>query len=151
MKVGDIMTREVVTAGPDTGIDAIARMMLEHHIGAVPIVDSERRLVGILSDHDLLRHPPKDSPRAGWLRLFDEGAVCLEDLATAGHRAARDVMVRRVTTVSDDAPVGILGSLMRRRKLKHVPVLHQGKLVGMVSREDLLHALVKPDESLKDP
>ncbi|HTW54056.1 MAG TPA: CBS domain-containing protein [Bradyrhizobium sp.] len=148
MKVGDIMTRDVVTAGPDTGVEAIARMMLERHIGAVPIVDSERRLVGILSDHDILRHPPKDSPRAWWLRLFDERAVCLEEIATAKHRVARDVMARRVTTVSDDTPVGILGSLMRRRKLKHVPVLHKGKLVGMVSRADLLHALMKSCETV---
>jgi len=147
VKVGDIMTREVVTAGPDIGVDAIARMMLERHIGAIPVVDSDRRMVGILSDHDLLRHPPKDSPRAWWLRLFDKGAVCLGEIATARHRAVRDIMVRRVTTVSDDTPVGVLGSLMRRHKLKHMPVLHDGRLVGMVSRGDLLHALINSRET----
>ena len=149
-KVADIMTRAVVTAGPDAAINGIARLMLEHRIGAVPIIDAEGHLAGIVTDHDLLRHPPKDSPRAWWLRLFDEDAVCLEDIATARHRAARDVMIRQVTTVSDETPVSVLGSLMRRRKLKHVPVVHDGRLVGIVSRGDLLDALVKPHEARDD-
>ncbi len=144
MKVADIMTREVVTASPDLGLNVIAGLMLEHRIGAVPVVDADGHLAGIVSDHDLLRHPPKDSPGAWWLRLFDDDAVCLEDLATARHRTARDVMMRRVTTVSDDTPVGVLGSLMRRRRLKHVPVMHDGRLVGIVSRGDLLDALLNP-------
>lgn len=143
MKVADIMMPQVVTANPGTGISEIARLMLEHRIGTVPVVDAERHVVGIVSDHDLLRHPPKDSLRAWWLRLFDEDAVCLEDIAAARYRAVGDVMVRHVTTVSDTTPLGVLGSLMRRRKLKHVPVVHDGKLVGIVSRSDLLDALMK--------
>jgi len=146
MKAADIMTRQVVTARPDAAVSEIARLMLTHHIGAIPVVDDEARVVGIVSDHDLLRHPPSDSPRAWWLRLFDENAVCLEDIATARHLKVADVMQRRVRTVSDTTPIGVLGSLMRRRKLKHVPVLHRGKLVGIVSRSDLLDALVAPGE-----
>lgn len=142
MKVADVMMREVVTASPDFGLDIIAGLMLEHRISAVPIVDADGRLAGIVSDHDLLRHPPKNSPRAWWLRLFDDNAVCLEDLATARYRAARDVMVRHVTAVLDDTPVAVLGSLMQRRNLKHVPVMHDGRLVGIVSRSDLLDALL---------
>ena len=142
MNAADIMTRQVVTARPDAEVREIARLMLTHRVGAIPIVDDELRVVGIVSDHDLLRHPPSDSPRAWWLRLFDENAICLEDVATARDLKVADVMVRRVTTVSDTTPIGVLGSFMRRRKLKHVPVLHSGKLVGIVSRSDLLDALV---------
>jgi CBS-domain-containing membrane protein len=143
MKAADIMTRQVVTAQPDTGVSEIARLMLAHCVGAIPVVDDQARVVGIVSDHDLLQHPPSDSPRAWWLRLFDEDTVCLEDIATARDLKVQDIMVRRVTTVSDTTPIGVLGSLMRRRKLKHVPVLRNGKLIGIVSRGDLLDALVK--------
>ena len=146
MKVADIMTGDVVTAKPDTSVSDTAQLMLANRIGAIPVVDDEDRVVGIVSDHDLLRHPPSDSPRAWWLRLFDKDAVCLEDIAAARDLPVRDVMVRHVTTVSDDMPIGVLGSLMRRRKLKHVPVTRGGRLVGIVSRGDLLDALVKQHE-----
>jgi CBS-domain-containing membrane protein len=142
MKAADIMTRKVVTAKPDMGIAEAARLMLANRIGALPVIDDAARVVGIVSDHDLLRHPPADSPRAWWLRLFDEDAVFLEDIATARNLPVRDVMVRHVTTVLDATPIGVLGSLMRRHKLKHVPVLHEGRLVGIISRGDLLDALM---------
>jgi CBS domain-containing protein len=136
----------VVTAGPDTDVGQLARLMLANHVGAIPVVDNEAHVLGIVSDHDLLRHPPSDSPRAWWLHLFDADAVCLEDIATARDLKARDVMERRVTTVLGTAPIGVIGSLMRRRKLKHVPVVRDGKLVGIVSRGDLLDALVRQSE-----
>jgi CBS domain-containing protein len=70
------------------------------------------------------------------------GHTFLEDIATARNLPVRDVMVRHVTTVLDATPIGVLGSLMRRHKLKHVPVLHEGRLVGIISRGDLLDALM---------
>jgi len=145
MNAADIMTRPVVTAKTDTSVSEIAQLMLANRIGAVPIVDDQAHVVGIVSDHDLLRHPPSDSPRAWWLRLFDKDALSLEDIAGARNLPARDVMVRHVTTISDVTPIGVLGSLMRRRKLKHVPVVHEGRLVGIISRSDLLDALVTSD------
>lgn len=144
MNVSDIMTRGVVTVGPDTTVAEIARLMRDHRIGAVPVVNAKGHLAGIVSDQDLLRYPPKDSLHASWLRLFDKNTICLEDIAATGHRAARDVMVRRVTTVSDEMPVGVLAGLMRRLRRKHVPVMHDGALVGIVSRSDLLDALLAP-------
>jgi len=150
MNAADIMTRRVVTAKTDTSVNEIAYLMLANRVGAVPIIDDQAHVVGIVSDHDLLRHPPSDSPRAWWLRLFDKDALCLEDIAQARDLPARDVMVRHVTTISDATPIGVLGSLMRRRKLKHVPVVHEGRLVGIISRSDLLDALVTSDEVGRD-
>ena len=143
MKVADIMTRHVVTATADTSIAEIAQMMLAHRVSAIPVVDDQSHLIGLVSEHDLLRHPPGDSPRAWWLRLFDKDLVRLEEIATARHRRARDVMQVRVRTVSEAMPIGVLGSLMQRRRLKHLPVLHSGKLIGIVSRGDLIAALMK--------
>ena len=140
MKAADIMTRPVVTATADTSIAEIARLMLAHHVSAIPVIDDQSHVIGIVSEHDLLCHPPGDSPRAGWLRLFDKNSVTLEDIATARQRRARDVMQVQVRTVSVSTPIGVLGSLMQRRRLKHLPVLRRGKLVGIVSRGDLIAA-----------
>jgi len=150
MKVADIMTRHVVTASADSSVAEIAQLMAAHGIGAIPIVDGQSHVIGIVSEHDLLRHPPGDSPRAWWLRLFDKDSVRLEDIATARHRRAEEVMRVRVHTVSDATPVGVLGSLMQRHRLKHLPVVRGGKLVGIVSRGDLIAALVadRPEEPL---
>ena len=145
-----IMTRQVVTEPIPTRRRRVARLMLTHRVSAIPVVDDEARVVGIVSDHDLLRRPPSDSPRAWWLRLFDESAACLEDIATARHLHARDVMTSPAVTVGDKTPIDVLATLMRRRRVKRVPVLQHGRLVGIVSRTDLLDALVRHGEGAGD-
>jgi CBS domain-containing protein len=150
MRAADIMTKEVVTARPETSVSEIARLLLDHGISAVPIIDDERRVLGIVSEDDLLGHPPSGSPRSRWLRLFDQTAVSLEQIATARHRKAREVMTSPAVTVVDHTPLAVLAGLMHRRRVKRVPVLHDGRLAGIVSRSDVLAALVhrgQPDES----
>jgi len=107
------------------------------------VIDNDHHVVGIVSEGDLLGHPPSGSPRAWWLRLFNNDTVCLEEIATARHLKARDVMTKPVVTVVDQTPVDVLATLMRRRRVKRVPVLQDGKLVGIVSRADLLEALMR--------
>jgi CBS domain-containing protein len=102
------------------------------------VIDDDCHVVGIVSEGDLPGHSPSASPRALWLRLFNDDTVCLEEIATARHLKARDVATRPVVTVVDQTPVDVLASLMRSRKVKRVPVLQDGKLVGIVSRADLL-------------
>lgn len=143
VKASDIMSRQVITAAPESPVAAIAKLMLDRGIGAVPVLDDKANIVGIVSDYDLLARPPSDSPRAWWLRLFDDEAVCLEEIAKVRHLKAGDLMVRHVVTLSDQAPLGVIASLMRRRKLRHVPIVRDGKLVGIVSRGDLLDALAQ--------
>jgi CBS domain-containing protein len=143
MNATDVMTSEVVTVRPDTSVGALARLLIDHQISAVPVIDDQGSLVGIVSEGDLLGRPPKRSPRGWWLRLFNDEAVCLEELATARHLKAQDVMARHVVSVSDQAPIDLVASLMHRRRLKRVPVLRDGKLVGIVSRADLLDAFVR--------
>jgi CBS domain-containing protein len=142
MNAADIMTRKVVRVPPETSVSALARLLLDNKISAVPVVDDEGRVLGIVGEGDLLRRPSRRSPRGWWLRLFDEEAVCLEELATARHLKVRDIMTRHVVSVSDRAPIDVMASLMHRHKLKRLPVLRDGKLVGIVSRADLLDALV---------
>jgi CBS domain-containing protein len=145
MRAADIMTREVVTVGPDASVCEIAALLLLNRISAVPVVDEAGHVLGLVSEGDLLGRPPAGSTHASWLRLFDEGAVLLEEIATARHLKARDVMTKPAVTVGDDTPIAVLATLMRRRRLKRVPILHQGKLAGIVSRADLLDALMRED------
>ena len=142
MNAGDIMTSNVVTVRPDTSVSRLARLLLDNRISAVPVVDDQGRLVGIVSEGDLLGRPPRRSLRAWWLHLFDEEAVCLEELATARRLRAQDVMTHPVVSVSDQAPIDIVATLMQRHRVKRVPVIRDGKLVGIISRADLLKAFV---------
>lgn len=156
MNASDIMTSNVATARPDTSVSALARLLLDNKISSVPVVDDQDHVVGIVSEDDLLGRPPSASPRGWWLRMFDDQAVCLEEVATALRLRAQDVMARPVVSVSDQAPIDVVASLMHRRKLKRLPVVRNGKLVGIVSRADLLGALAAgrrepADYSIQDP
>jgi CBS-domain-containing membrane protein len=150
MNATDIMTRKVVTVQPDTSVSTLARLLLDNKISAVPVIDQENHVVGIVSERDLLSQPSKRSPRGRWLRFFDDEVVCLEELATARHLKAQDIMTRHVVSVSDQAPIDLVASLMHRHRLKRVPVLRDGKLVGIVSRADLLDAFVRSRKELTD-
>jgi CBS domain-containing protein len=143
MNAAEIMTKEVVTVRPDTSVSEIAGLLLDNKISAVPVIDNDRHVVGIVSEGDLLGQPPSGSPRAWWLRLFNEATVCLEEISTARYLTARDVMTKPIVTVVDQTPVDVLATLMRRRRVKRVPVLKDGKLVGIISRTDLLEALMR--------
>jgi CBS-domain-containing membrane protein len=139
MNASDIMTSTVVTVSPDTSITTLARLLLDNKISAAPVVDEAGHVVGIVSEGDLLGRPSARSPQGWLLRLFNEQAVCLEELATARHLKARDVMTRRVVSVSDQTPIDLVASLMLRRTLKRVPIIRDGRLVGIVGRADLLN------------
>jgi len=146
MKASDIMTGTVVTVRPDTTVSTVAGLLLDRRISAVPVVDDHARLVGIVSEGDLLGRPSRQSLRGWWLRLFNDEAACLEELATARHLTARDVMTHHVISVAAEAPIDVVASLMHRHRLKRVPVLDDGKLVGIISRVDLLNALAGSKE-----
>jgi CBS-domain-containing membrane protein len=142
MNAAKVMTREVVTVRPDTRVGGSPVRWVDHKISAIPVIDDDRHVVGIVSEGDLLASPPPVA-RAWWLRFFNEGAVCLEEIATAGHLKARDVMIKPVVTVVDQTPVDVVATLMRCRRVKRVPVLREGKIVGIVSRADLLEATMR--------
>ena len=104
MYAAEIMTKEVVTVRPNTTVGEIADLLLDHKISAVSVIDDDRHIVGIVSEGDLLGHPPSGSPHAWWLRLFCESVVSLEEIATARHRKAHDVMTKPAVTVVDHTP-----------------------------------------------
>lgn len=151
MQAKDVMTTNVITITPDTRVIDVAKLLLEHHISAVPVVDADGRVLGIVSEEDLIHRPELGvrRRRGGWLSfLAGDEEVTAEYVKTHGLRAA-EVMTRPVVTVSEDTSLGAIAELLEARHIKRVPVVRDGRLVGMVTRVDLLRGLAAYWDELK--
>lgn len=141
MKAKDIMTTKVVAVGPQMPVNAVAALLLERHISAVPVIDDDRRVLGIISEGDLMRRSEIGGRRSWWLATFGEAeSLAREFVKTHGQRA-KDVMTPDVATVTEETPVAEIAGLLERKGVKRVPVVRDGRLVGIVSRADLLRGL----------
>lgn len=145
MNAKDIMTSKVITVTSGTLVSEIASLLFERRISALPVVDGER-LMGIISEGDLLHRYEigTDCAMGGdpwWISLFSADRSS-EEYVKSHARFARDLMTRDVATVAPDTPLAQIATLLERRRIKRVPVLDDGHLVGIVSRSDLVHALV---------
>jgi CBS domain-containing protein len=147
MRAGDVMTPDVVRVRPDARVDEVARLMLEHHISGVPVIDAAGRLLGIVSEGDLVRRVETGTAgrRAWWLELLADPAALARDYVKTHGRRVTDVMTRDVLTVGVDTPVEDIARLLERRRIKRVPVVRDGRVIGIVSRADLVRGLaVRP-------
>lgn len=147
----DIMTHDPVCASPQMSVADCARLMGEHRIGALPIVDGERVLIGIVSDGDLLRGGANGDRNGDgqpapkhWTEFLGAPATAAEALATAASRHAADVMTTRVICVRDDMPVAEIATILDEWKIKRAPVLNDGRVIGIVSRSDLVRTMLDP-------
>jgi CBS domain-containing protein len=141
----DLMTRDVVTAHPDDSVATLARRLAERRVSALPVCDRDGTLRGIVTEGDLIR--PLGAANAlgrWWIDLLQEGGEAapayLEFVRLRSRRAA-EVMTRDVVTVSEDATVAEIAELMQLHGIKRVPVVREGRLVGLVARADLIRAL----------
>jgi CBS domain-containing protein len=156
MKAADIMVKEVVTVGPEALVKEIAALMLERRISGLPVVDGGGRILGVVSEGDLIRRPEIETDRVklGWLRLLVSDEARARDFVKHHGRTAREVMTQPAITVAADAPLAEIVRLMERHRVKRLPVVERGKLAGVVTRTDLLRALVArqaaPAVELKD-
>lgn len=144
MQAKHVMTSPVITVPMDTGVAEIAELLLTRRISGVPVTDAAGRVVGIVSEGDLLhrRESGTERRRPRWLSLLvSGGGQANEFVKTHGTRAA-DVMSRPVLSVSPDTDLADIAELMERERIKRVPVLEDGRAVGIVSRANLLHGLV---------
>jgi CBS domain-containing protein len=147
MDAFDIMTPNAITVTPDTSTQAVAKLLLEHGISAVPVVDGSGELVGMVSEGDLMRFNDADreARRDWWLTLLAEGETLNPEFLASlnGHkRCAREVMSAPVVTVTPHTDVSEIGELLTTHNIKRVPVLRDGHIAGIVSRADLVRALV---------
>lgn len=143
MQAIDVMTTTVETVRPGTTVSEIARRLLERNISAVPVVDDENRVIGIVSEGDLMRRSESGTarPRSWWLGLFADTEGNRRDYVKSHGLHARDVMAPDVISVSEDASLSDIATVLEKHRIKRVPVVRDGKLVGIVSRADLLHGL----------
>lgn len=143
MKAKDIMTKPVVSVGLDTDVQEIARLLLKRRISAVPVVDGRGRVIGMVSEGDLMRRPESrtEGHASWWLDLLSGPEERARLYLKSHGLTARDVMSGKPITVTEDASLEKIATLLERRRIKRVPVLRRGKLVGIVSRANLLHGL----------
>ncbi len=139
LNAADIMTRQVVSAQPGDTVAKIAKLLSDHGISAVPICGEQGQLLGMVSEGDLMRPFGQENAlrRDWWLSLLAEGtelAPAFLDYIRVDNRCARDLMVSPVITAPDNASLPALADLLAQHRIKRVPILHDGKLVGIVSR-----------------
>ncbi|HKG93255.1 MAG TPA: CBS domain-containing protein [Gemmatimonadaceae bacterium] len=134
LAVRDIMTRQPRTVGPDLPLAEAARTMLREGLGGLPVVDSDGRVVGMLSERELMRHLLTSSLNTGGPRPLASQPI--------GRRTVRDVMTRQVLCVSPDQPVAEVASLMSNKDVERVPVVREGCLVGFLTRGDIVRKLI---------
>jgi CBS domain-containing protein len=147
MQAKDVMTAPAITVTRDTPVEQIARLLLERRISAVPVVETDGRLIGIVSEGDLMRRPESGGERrpSWWLDLLSSPDDRAHDYSKAHGRLAGDVMTQNVASVDEDTPLERIAEMLEKRRIKRVPVVRSGKVVGIVSRANLLHGLaVRP-------
>jgi CBS domain-containing protein len=142
----DVMSFPVIYVMEETPVREIARVLIEHSISAVPVIGSSGRLVGMVSEGDLVSHSAStDGKRCSWwLDMIEKNPTVSEGFQTYLERhglRAKDVMSNDVVTVGEDMSIAAIAELLQRKGIKRVPVMHKDQMVGIVSRANLLTAL----------
>ena len=149
MLAKDIMTTNVVTITPDVSVEEIATLLLARRISGVPVIGAEGALVGLVSEGDLIRREGEpERHRSWWLNLFAGPQEQARDYIKSHGRRAEEVMTREVITVGEETPVGEIARLLEKRRIKRVPVVRDGRIVGIVSRANLLRGLASHKDRL---
>ena len=141
MKVQDIMTRDVITVVPETPVHDAARLMVDHGVSGLPVVDEHSRVVGVVSEGDLIvRQKPRE--KMPWWRSFfaDPEALARQYQKAAGTIVA-EVMTRPVISAPSSLPIESAALILDRYRIRRVPIVDDGRLVGIVSRGDLIKAI----------
>ncbi len=136
------MSTRVVTVHPDSPIMDAAQLMLKHHFSGLPVVDDNGRVVGIVTEHDLLRRTDRPgSQQPHWLQLMIERAAVAKESVRFDEAKVKEVMTSDPLVVMEDTPIEDVCRVVDQRGIKRLPVVRDGRLVGIVSRADLVRAL----------
>jgi CBS domain-containing protein len=138
LHAGDLMTSPAVAIPAAATIREVARLMLDRSVGAVPVLDDSGVAIGMVSDGDLLRRPPDDERRSWWLNLVADGFRVADVSGLSCDRIVREAMSSPLIFVSPGAPVQAIAEMLQVHRIKRLAVIEGGRLVGVVSRGDLL-------------
>ncbi|HMM89957.1 CBS domain-containing protein [Bradyrhizobium sp.] len=150
MLVRDVMVAPVITVEPSASVQEVAKLFLEKQISAVPVLDGKGKLVGIVSEGDLLHRVEAGTERhrSWWLRALVHDQVLADEYIKSHSRKVSDVMTRDVITASPGMPLHEVAALMEKNAIRRLPILENGQLVGIVSRANLLQAVASARQLL---
>jgi CBS domain-containing protein len=143
MKAADVMVTKVITVTPDVLVQDVAYILLSNRISAVPVVDDNGQLLGIVSEGDLMRRAEAGTGRhrSWWLATLAGRDMRATDYVKEHSRKVTDVMTRDVVTATPETPLQEIATLLENNGIKRVPIVEYGKMIGIVSRANLLQAL----------
>jgi CBS domain-containing protein len=143
MRAIDVMVRDVVTVSRDTDVAEAIKLLAEHDVSALPVLDKDGNLVGVLSEADLIHRAEigTEKHRPWWIEAMTGASTLAEEFAKSHGKKVGEVMTDGVISVAEETPLSEIAALFERKRIKRVPVVKDGKLVGIVSRSNLIQAL----------
>ena len=143
MKARDVMGSYVITVSPDVDVKTVATILVRNGISAVPVVNPEGKLLGIVSEGDLMRRAEAGTDRRSswWLDMLSSPEQQARDYVRAHARKVADVMTREVITARSDTPLREIADLLEKHNIKRVPIVDNDQVIGIVSRANLVQAL----------
>jgi CBS domain-containing protein len=143
MLAAELMSRSVVAISPDASLAHAIRLMIDHQVSGLPVIDTEGRAVGMLTEGDLLRRVETgtEGEASGWFASFFLPARQAEHYVRTHGRRVSEVMTPNMVCVEEDTPLSEVAALMQRKRIKRIPVIRGEKVVGIVSRADLVRAV----------
>ncbi len=152
MQARDVMTPDVISVHPESSVRHIVQTLLRHRISAVPVIDDDHQLVGMVSEGDLIQRPEVGGTRSPWwLGLLESPEIAALEYVKSHGQQAQDVMTTDVVTVGPETPLSRIAAVLEEERIKRVPVVEHGRVIGVVSRADLLHAIAMAPEDQTAP
>ncbi len=150
--VRDVMTHPVQSVRPETPLKEVARLLIDHRISGLPVVDDSGKVLGVVSEGDLLMKGQEHGAvhHRPLARIFGESEETRRLLAKAEARTAGDAMTTPALTIDAGRPINVAATLMVERKVNRLPVTEDGRLVGIVTRADVVRTFVRSDEELAE-
>ena len=143
MKAMDVMVRHVITVKPDDDVAEAIDLMARNDISALPVVEDGGKVVGVISEADLIRREEigTERHRSWWLEAVTPSAILAAEFTKAHGRKVRELMSETVVSAAEETPLAEIAGLLEKHRIKRVPILRDGKLIGIVSRSNLIQAL----------